>query len=254
MKAKIGTSVVVQEGRLKGLQASESPARTKAPARRSAEQRLPLPVEQPAASPSALRALLGVYADPQTWGAAFFILVSFVTGILYFTWAVTGLGLSISFLILIIGLPFAYLFLLSVRGLAMVEARLVQASLGVDLTVGPVLPKAGSKWLERLKALVTARSTWSALLYMFLQLPLGVIYFSVTVTLVALALSLISAPILYGLIKVPVVALEGVTYGLPAWGAILIGLAGLLLLTAAMHVIRGIGRWHAKYARALLSA
>ncbi len=202
---------------------------------------------------SAGRGFLGVYADPQTWGAAFFILVSFVTGILYFTWAVTGLALSVSFLILIIGLPFALLFLLSVRGLAQTEARLVATSLGVDLDAASVLGKPGLKWMERLKALVTDRSTWSALLYLVLQLPLGVIYFSVTITLVSLGLGLMTAPFLYVLTPRPIILINANPLDLPAWVPVLIALLGFLVLTGAMHVIRRIGRWHAKYAKGLLA-
>ncbi len=204
------------------------------------------------AQASALGRFLGVYADPLTWGAAFFVLISFVTGIIYFTWAVTGLALSISFLILIIGLPFALLFLLSVRGLAVIEARLVESALGIRIAPAAVLGKPGLKWLERLKVLVTDRSTWSSLLYLVLQLPLGVIYFTVTVSLVALALGLMSAPFLYVLTPFPVIALSGEPFRMPAWAPVLIGIGGFLLLTSSMHVIRGIGRWHSQYARALL--
>ena len=194
-----------------------------------------------------------MYADPLTWGAAFFILVSFVTGILYFTWAVTGLSLSLSFLILIIGLPFAFLFLLSVRGLAMIEARLVEAALGTRIAPPPVFGKPGLRWLERLKALVTDKSTWSTLLYLILQLPLGVIYFSVTVSLVALALGLITVPFLYVLTPMPVITIGSEALRLPIWALVLTGITGFLVLTAAMHIIRGIGRWHGRYARPLLA-
>ncbi len=202
---------------------------------------------------SARRGFLSVYVDPQTWGAAFFILVSFVTGILYFTWAVTGLALSVSFLILIIGLPFALLFLLSVRGLAQMEARLVATSLGVDLDAASVLGKPGLKWMERLKALVADRSTWSALLYLVLQLPLGVIYFSVTITLVSLGLGLMTAPFLYVLTPGPIILNNANPLDLPAWVPVLITLLGFLVLTGGMYVIRGIGRWHAKHAKGLLA-
>ena len=246
MKAKTATSIARPVGRRRPVQGNAPLVQAPASAGQQAAARIPVDAIQTAASASALGKILGVYADPLTWGAAFFILVSLVTGIIYFTWAVTGLALSVSFLILIIGLPFAFVFLLSVRGLALVEARLVGAALGMSIAPAPLFGKAGSKWWERLKALVADRNTWSALLYLVLQMPLGVIYFSVTVSLVALALGLISAPLLYVLTPMPVIMIESQALRLPIWAPVLTGIAGFLLLTAAMHIIRGIGRWHGR--------
>ena len=33
--------------------------------------------------------VFGVYIDPRTWGSLLFMFITFVTGIIYFTWAVT---------------------------------------------------------------------------------------------------------------------------------------------------------------------
>jgi VIT1/CCC1 family predicted Fe2+/Mn2+ transporter len=77
------------------------------------ERRTSPALKQPVKSQSWLARFFGVYADPRAWGALLFMLISFITGVFYFTWAVTGLSLSISFAIFIFGLPFALLFLLS---------------------------------------------------------------------------------------------------------------------------------------------
>ncbi len=252
MRTKSATSLIVRQSRY-GVQVDAPPAQALRPVRIRAAASTPASADQPAAPASPLGKLLGVYVDPRTWGAAFFILISLVTGVLYFTWAVTGLGLSAGFLILIIGLPFVFLFLLSVRGIALVEARLVQACLGVSVTPPQVFAGPQPNLLQRLKALVTDRNTWSALLYLVLQLPLGVIYFSVTVTLISVALGLLSAPFLYVFTPMPHIFIEAMPVDLPAKILIVLGLAGLLLLTVAMHVIRGIGRWHGRYAKALLA-
>lgn len=66
-----------------------------------------------------------------------YMLIAFVTGIFYLSWAVTGVSISISFLIFIFGFPIALLFLLSVRGLALIEGRLVEALLGVRMPRRP---------------------------------------------------------------------------------------------------------------------
>ena len=63
--------------------------------------------------------IFGAYLDPRTWGSLLFMFITFVTGLICFIWVVTGASLSVSLLILIIGVPFAILFLVSVQGLAL---------------------------------------------------------------------------------------------------------------------------------------
>src|SRR5512143_3923694 len=82
--------------------------------------------EQPRTSAGPLAKFFGVYLDPSTYGALFYMLIGLVTGVLYFTVAVAGLSMSVGFLILVIGVPFAFLFMLAVRGMAVAEAGLVQ--------------------------------------------------------------------------------------------------------------------------------
>jgi hypothetical protein len=165
---------------------------------------------------------------------------------------VTGLALSVSLLILIIGLPFAFLFLLSVQGLALLEGRLVEALLGVRMPRRPLFAQPGLKWLERLKALLTDRHTWLSLVYMILQMPLGVVYFSVSITLIALAFGLVAAPFAQVFWHLPIVVNNQQYYFLPAWALLLLELGGVAVLTANMHLARAIGWLHARYAKWML--
>ena len=196
--------------------------------------------------------VFGVYIDPRTWGSLLFMFITFVTGIIYFTWAVTGLSLSLSFLILIIGLPFAILFLLSVQGLALLEGRIVEALLGVRMPRRPLFAQPGLKWLERLKALVTDKHTWLSMLYMVLQMPLGVLYFSVLVTLIAFSLGVMAAPFAQVFGHLPIITNYDERIFLPYWALILMEIGGFLLLTLTMHLARAIGWLHGRYAKTLL--
>jgi len=72
-----------------------------------------------------LSRFFGVFADPRAWGALLYLFLSLGIGIVYFTWVVLGVSLSLGLLVLIIGIPFAGLFLLSIRGIAFIEGRLV---------------------------------------------------------------------------------------------------------------------------------
>ena len=78
-----------------------------------------------------------VVSDPRTYGALLYMLLSLATGIFYFTWTVTGLSLTLGFAILIIGIPFALLFIASIRLLSYVEGRVVEALLGVRMPRRP---------------------------------------------------------------------------------------------------------------------
>ena len=123
-------------------------------------------------------------SDPRTWGALLFLLFSLITGIFYFTWAITGISLSVGLLVLVIGIPFAGIFILSIRGLALLEGRLVEALLGVRMPHRPIFSNKNPGLWNRFKALISDKYTWFTLAYMILHLPLGVIYFSVFITLV----------------------------------------------------------------------
>jgi len=230
-----------------------TPAETAA-AYQQIEERLgpPLGGRPQVKSRPALARFFGVFADPYAWGALLYLILSLVTGIIYFTWAVSGLSISIGVLVLIIGIPVTVLFMLSVRGLALVEGRLVEALLGVRMPRRAKYARKDVGWWQRLKPLLFGKRTWLALLYMVLQLPLGIIYFTLFITLITLALSLVAAPIIGPILHLPIVVTNNTLYYLPDWSTPLLAMGGVLLLTAIMHLARLIGRLHGKLARGLL--
>ncbi len=194
----------------------------------------------------------GVYTDPRAWGALLYMLISFVTGIFYFIWAVTGVSVSIPFLIFIFGFPLALLFLLSVRGLALLEGRLVEALLGVRMPRRPLFSHADMKWFDRLKALLGDRATWLMLVYMLLQFVLGIAYFVVLVTVLSISLAFMALPFFQLFSNVPVFNWGDESIYLPYWKLILLSISGFLVWTAFMHIARGVGQLHGKMAKWLL--
>ena len=201
---------------------------------------------------SPLGRFFGIYTDPRAWGSLLYMFIAFVTGVVYFSWAVTGLSVSISFALFIFGLPVALLFLLSVRGVAWLEGRLVEALLGVRMPRRSLLAPQNVKLLERIKVLVTDKHIWLSLLYMLLQFVLGIVYFVVLFTVFALSLSGIAIPVLQEIFHLPVVQNGSLYYYLPTWGYPLVVLAGILLWTTTMHLVRWVGNLHGRYAKALL--
>jgi len=195
----------------------------------------------------------GVYADARAWGSLLYMLITFVTGIIYFVWAVTGLSLSVSFSIFIFGLPFAILFLLSVRGLALIEGRLVEALLGVRMPRRPLFFEKGLKLLERLKLLATDRHIWFSILYMVIQFVLGTSYFVAIITTLSFSLLSIAVPFLQEFLNQPAIQMyHGTNYFVPTWSYPLFVLGGFMLWTTFMNISRWTGQLHGKMAKALL--
>ena len=196
----------------------------------------------------------GVFADPRAWGGLVYMLISLATGIVYFTWAVVGISLSLGVMVLIIGIPVAILFLLSFRGIAFLEGRLVEALLGERMPRRASFTDSNLPWKERLKLLLTGKSTWLSSIYMILMLPLGIIYFTVMVTLVSVAVALIASPILVYVFNVPVGMFN---YGteiwiLPDYMTPLLSILGVGMATVTMHLARWVGQIHGKFAKVLL--
>lgn len=223
-----------------------------ASAYREVERRTSPVLKQSVKPGSTLGRFFGVYADPRAWGALLYMLIAFVTGIFYFTWAVTGISISIPFLIFIFGFPFALLFLLSVRGLALLEGRLVEALLGVRMPRRPLFSHQGMKWFDRLKALLTDKATWLMLVYMLLQFVLGTVYFVLIVTVLSFSLSFMAIPVLQEFFGQGAVYNNGIRYFFPTWSYPLLVLGSLLLWTTFMNIARGIGQLHGMMAKWLL--
>ncbi|AGG88463.1 MULTISPECIES: sensor domain-containing protein [Rhodanobacter] len=202
----------------------------------------------------------GVAADPRTYGALFYMLLSLATGIFYFTWAVTGLSLSVGLSVLIIGLPFIVLFFGSVRVLSLVEGRIVEAMLGMRMPRRPVYPTTGMTLLQRIGSMFTDVHTWTTLCYMWLMLPLGIVYFTLAVTLLSVSVAFIGAPLAMlfrddSWVSWPrqVTVDWGFGAHVPGWGdAIAMCVIGIVLLFATLHLARGLGRLHGHVAKHML--
>jgi uncharacterized membrane protein len=223
---------------------------------RDTEIKVTRALRAPSAPKRASRAgrFFGVAADPRAWAALFYLLLALPTGVLYFTVAVTGTSLSLGLSILIIGLPFIVLFLGLVRVLSLVEGRIVEVLLGERMPRRPLYTDRALPWMERIKAMFTDARTWSTLLYMVLKLPLGILYFVVAVTGLALSIALIVSPVLALLLEEgrSGIWIDG-TQVIPSGLALPIAfLLGVVLLFAFLHLFRALGRLHGQMAKHFL--
>lgn len=201
---------------------------------------------------SALGQFFGVIAEPRTYAALFYMLLSLATGIFYFTWVVTGISLSAGLAVLIIGIPFVILYFGSVRVLSLVEGRLVETMLGERMPRRPLYSSRGQPLLKRIGELFTDPRVWATQLYFLLMLPLGIVYFTVAVVGLSVSLSLIAAPIaaLFGLGGY--LYFDGLDLMATAWLWPIVVLAGVVLLFLTLHLARLVGHLHAMLAKHML--
>jgi hypothetical protein len=201
---------------------------------------------------SFLSRFFGVVIEPRAWGALLYLLFTLATGIIYFTWTVTGISLSLGLLVLIIGIPIAGIFILSTRGLALLEGRMVEALLGIRMPHRPLFSKKDQGLWGKFKALLIDRYTWFSMVYMLLQLPLGIAYFTVFITLIAVSLGFVASPILEWVFNVPMFSYNGSLYYLNGWMMPIAVIAGVLLFFLTLHLAKIIGNLHGKLAKAML--
>lgn len=208
---------------------------------------------KPAERKSALGRFFGVAADPRAYASLFYMVLALATGVFYFTWVVAGVAMSLGFAILIIGIPFVILFFGSVRVLSLVEGRLVEVMLGERMPRRPLYSVRGRSIWQRIGDMFTDPRSWSTLLYMLLMLPLGIVYFTIAVTLVSTGVSLAASP----LALLPGVNMHVWMGGIDLvadapWLLPLAAVAGIALLFLTLHLARGIGRLHGQLAKHLL--
>jgi uncharacterized membrane protein len=231
---------------------------------RTTEQTVARALRRPPPPPrrSAIGRFFGVLADPHTYGALFYMLLALATGIFYFTWAVVGLSLSTGLAFTLIGIPFFLLFMASVRGLSLLESRIVEGMLGVRMPRRPPYVERDRPWLKRIGSMLADARTWFTLFYMLLMLPLGIAYFVIVAVLSAVSLALMLTPIamafdFFGVGRDFVVDHVTINWGfgvhIPGWGdAAVMFVVGFFLLFGMLHLVRAIGHLHGALAKHLL--
>jgi len=195
----------------------------------------------------------GVIADPQAWGAFFYLMLALVTGVIYFTIVVTGVSVTLGTLVLIVGIPMALLTIAVVRAISLAEGRMVEGLLGERMPRRPrvMAGSQGTVW-ERIKSWLTDGRTWTTMLYMLLQLPLGITYFTIMVTGLATSLSLIALPFVQALVDSPLLRVGMYGYYVEPWAYPLLVAAGVIGFFITLWIAKGIGFLHGQYAKVML--
>lgn len=220
------------------------------------------PVSRRVQSPNLLSRFFSVYSDPRAYVSLFFMFLSLVTGIVYFTFAVTGLSLSLGLAILIIGLPVFIAFIGITRAISLGEGRLLEAVSGERMPRRPVHPGAPDGLVARILEMLKDIRTWTTIVYLLMMLPLGIFYFTAVVTGLAVGVSFVLVPVA-GIAQrlglwVPWEN-EGPLVFNPWWldtpgGWVLCAVFGVIVLTSLLHAARVVVSIHARMAKTLLVA
>jgi hypothetical protein len=197
-----------------------------------------------------VRWLLAPYSDGRTYRILAYLLLGLPLGIFDFVLIVTGLSLGLGLLITLLGIPVLIATILVGHALATFERRLAWSLLDAPMPRLPLHRDEGSGFFwARLRTLIASRRTWLELLFLLLRLPMGIIDFTIAVTIVALMVQWIVAPIL---------VVAGVDDQIGSWtidtfGESLIWLPiGLLFVLVGPRLLVGWGGVSARFASALL--
>jgi hypothetical protein len=144
--------------------------------------------------------LLDAYSDRRTYGSLAYSLLGLPVGIFGFVVVVTGFALGIGLLITLIGIPVLVATLLFVHAMANMERRLAWSLLDASMPRRPpARTSADGAWWRRLRELIMSRRTWWEVGFILLRLPLGIVGFTVAVTLIGLMFGGFVMPILVAL-------------------------------------------------------
>ena len=134
--------------------------------------------------------------DPRLYGRIAYLLLALPLGIAEFTFLVTGLSTGISLAVVIVGIPILVGCLIAWRWTAGVERRLIGSLLGTPIAP-PYRPDAEGSWWPRLRNRLSDPATWKDLVFLLLQLPIGIVSFAVTIAIVSVAVGGLTAPLAF---------------------------------------------------------
>lgn len=192
-----------------------------------------------------------VIAEARTWSAFLYVILSALTSFFFFAWVLLGGTFSLFSLVLIIGIPVTGLFFLSLRGIALLEGRLVEALLGVRMPRKPVFIQKGLSWRKKYKALTTESYTWKALAYILLHFPLAWLHFLVVFVMFGFSIKSIFYPVWYWGLGRSLINI-GQPFYPPAWSYPLVILAGIVVFFVTLHLAGLMGKIHGRFAKFML--
>ena len=129
--------------------------------------------------------------------AIMYLILALPLGILYFTWVIVGLSFGLGTLIIWVGIPILALTLISIRGMVWLERDMVASMLDIQMPRLSRLQPKNANWRSAIAAQLRDPLAWRGVIYAILKLPLGILSFTLAVTLPVTSLVLLFEPLAY---------------------------------------------------------
>jgi signal transduction histidine kinase len=199
-----------------------------------------------------IRPLLSPIRESRTYLRILYLLLALPLGVVEFSFLVTALSFGFGTAITLIGIPVLVGTVWAWRWLAQFERRIIGRLLGTEIPEPYRPDPPDTRWWKRLGARLADPATWKDLAFLLLQLPLGIIAFSVTVSVIGIGARLLLAPAFTG------AAGDGDWIG---WldinstaGAIAAVPVGALILVLGIPALGALGRLYGWFAGLLLGS
>ena len=185
----------------------------------------------------------------RTYARLAYLILSLPLGLLYFAFLTTAIAAGTGLIVVGIGLPI----LLGVLGaswlLLGIERELAVQLLGVEIPLVQSPEGESGGLIGQLRAHLGDRGTWKALAFLLAKLPLGIVSFTVSLLAIAIASTLIAAPVTYWATDIDL----GIWTIDQFWEAMLAFFLGLPACLGAMHLINAMGVVYGRFARAAMT-
>jgi len=145
----------------------------------------------------AIERLVRPILDGRTYARIAYLLLALPLGVAEFSFLVTAISTGFGTAITLVGIPILIGTMWAWRWLADLERSLIGRLVGVEIP-SPYRPDPeGGRWWRRVAARLADPATWKDLAFLLLQLPLGILGFSVSVAVLGLGFRLLLAPVYY---------------------------------------------------------
>jgi hypothetical protein len=191
-------------------------------------------------SDSPVDRIFGPVVEPRTYRNLLYLALSYPLGILYLLSMIAGLAISAGTAILLVGFVVLAGTLWIARCFGRLERELTRSLLGA--TFEPLRPGPPG-----FRAQLTDRTAWSAVLYLLVRFPLGVLGLVVSI-LFALSIPIMAAPVLYTVFPMTI----GTAPITTSQEALLVSVLGCTLFLVSAHAVNALGSASRRLAMALL--
>ena len=178
----------------------------------------------------------------RTYANLLYLALAFPLGLAYFIFLTVGLPLGLGLTLIWIGLPILALVFAGSWGLAALERQMAIGLLGAEIPpMSPPEGLQGKGFWGGIQAFLSNPVTWKGMAYLLLKLPLGMVSFTLAVTLLSLSLAFLLVPFAYSFLDFSELYVDGTLWWVDTFGeALACGLFGALIALVSLHAFNGL--------------